>query len=77
MQRNFSYLLDKYGIAFDHSGVNITWREHDIPVSVEVHKCRRDYLFNFNKCEDFFRSLDDDKMNKDALVIIDRIRQLQ
>lgn len=76
MQKEYSYLIDKYGLAFDHSQVNITWKDNDIPVSLEVHKCRRDYLFNLDKCKDYIHNLMDSKEKEDTLIIINRIEEL-
>lgn len=45
--------LNDFGITFDHSYVNITWRKQDF-VALEVHKGRKDYLFNYEKCLDYF-----------------------
>lgn len=76
MQKEYSYLINKYGIAFDHSHVNITWKGDGTPVSLEVHKCRRDYLFNLSKCKEYINSLDNGNTKEEALVIINRIEQL-
>ncbi len=76
MQKEYSYLMDKYGLAFDHSQVNITWKDNDIPVSLEVHKCRRDYLFNLEKCKDYIHNLKESKEKEDALIIMNRIEEL-
>ncbi|MBB6697571.1 hypothetical protein [Clostridium algidicarnis] len=77
MQEEYSYLIDKYGLAFDHSYVNITWKDNDIPISLEVHKCKRDYLFNLNKCKKYFYNLNNNNERKEeALIILNRIEQL-
>ena len=76
MQHEYADFVNKYGIAFDHSHANITWNE-DIPVSLEVHKCRRDYLFNYDNCLRYIEGLPNDKEHKkDALAIIYRIAEL-
>lgn len=76
MQHEYDNFVNKYGIAFDHSHVNITWN-NNIPISVEVHKCRRDYLFNFNNCFNYINSLPQDKeLKKEALTILNRIEEL-
>jgi hypothetical protein len=64
MQNKYMYLIDKYGIAFDHSSVNITWDVNGDPISLEVHKARRDYLFNYENCKYYFESLDDKDLRK-------------
>jgi hypothetical protein len=76
MQKEYSYLIGKYGLAFDHSHVNITWKNADTPVSLEVHKCRRDYLFNLSKCKEYLNSLENSGTKEEALVIINCIEQL-
>lgn len=76
MQKEYSYLIDKYGLAFDHSPVNITWKNDNVPVSIEVHKCRRDYLFNLDQCKNYLKGLDHSKDKEDALIIINRIEEL-
>ena len=44
---------------------------------LEVHKCRRDYLFNLSKCKEYFNKLntDNEKM-EEALIILNQIEQL-
>lgn len=76
MQKEYLYLMNKYGVAFDHSHVNITWKDNNIPVSLEVHKCRRDYLFNLSICKKYINSLDINNSKVEALIIINRIEQL-
>ena len=76
MQMEYSYLIDKYGLAFDHSHVNITWKNDNVPVSLEVHKCRRDYLFNMDKCKSYIDSIDNSEDKEDALIITKRIEEL-
>lgn len=77
MQRRYSCLLDKYGIAFDYSHVNIAWNDNDTPIALEVHKCRREYLFNFTKCKEYFNNLNaDNPKREEGIYILNRIGQL-
>lgn len=73
MQKQHAHNLSTYGITFDHSHVNITWRENQ-PVALEVHKCQRAYLFDRKKCRAYIVQM---TINKDkALDLIDRIDAL-
>lgn len=74
MQKKHAHNLTTYGITFDHSHVNITWKDH-LPVALEVHKCQRSYLFDRVTCREYITN----KMviNRDkALYLIDRIDEL-
>ncbi|MBI9011396.1 MAG: hypothetical protein JEZ08_04140 [Clostridiales bacterium] len=77
MQIKYADNLKTYGITFDHSQVNITWRK-DIPIALEVHKCQRDYLFDYKRCFEYFNglSITDDRRNK-GLDLLNRIQELK
>jgi len=76
IQKDCEYFIDEYGIAFDHSHVNIAWKKNGEPISLEVHKCRRDYLFNYRKCFKYIDSMDNSKSREEGLRILKRIKQL-
>jgi hypothetical protein len=76
MQKEYSYLIEQYGLAFDHSPVNITWEGNGFPVSLEVHKYRRAYLFQFDRCKEYLNSLKACKEKEEGILIISRIEQL-
>ena len=72
----YSNLLLEKGIAFDYSYVNITWR-NNLPVALEVHKCQRDYLFNYDKCLEYFKEKHPDtEQRENGLRILERINEL-
>ena len=76
IQKDYSYFIYKYGLAFDHSHVNITWKHNNIPVSLEVHKCRREYLFNLNKCKEYIDNISASSLKTEAKIILNRIEEL-
>jgi len=66
----------KYGIAFDLATVNLT-QINGIPIAVEMHKCRRPYLFNYNRCFEYFSNEHRNAQEtKDALCILLRMKEL-
>ena len=76
MKRQYAGLLNEKGIAFDYSYVNITWR-NSLPVALEVHKCQRNYLFDFDRCYHYFSELEKDQdKRKIAFALLDRISEL-
>lgn len=76
IQRDFSNNLEMYGITFDHSQVNIAWKD-DTPIALEVHKCQREYLFNYERCREYFlRSERNHEEKSKAIQILDRIEEL-
>jgi hypothetical protein len=53
VQQTYSNSLSRYGIAFDHAAVNMTQR-NGLPIAIEMHKCLRPYLFNYERCRRYF-----------------------
>lgn len=77
MQSKYEHLLSKYGIAFDHSSVNIVWGNDKTPISLEIHKCRRDYLFSYDICYKYFNRLNlNNSIKNNGLRILKRIKVL-
>lgn len=77
MQKKHENNLKTYGITFDHSHVNITWRNQE-PVALELHKCQRSYLFDYDQCLRYFTQMTDDDSNKTmGLTILKRIKTLE
>ena len=70
-------LLSEKGIAFDYSYVNITWR-NNLPVSLEVHKHARDYLFNYDKCLEYFKKkYPNTEQKENGIKILERMSELR
>jgi len=73
----YSDSLSKYGIAFDIASVNLTQND-GMPIAVEMHKCRRPYLFNYRRCVDYFKHEHQDKNEVDeAMNILHRIYEIE
>jgi len=75
LQERHQNNLETYGITFDHSHVNVTWRDSGF-VALELHKFQRDYLFNYDKCHNYFSQLKDVRREK-GLEILRRIKELE
>ncbi len=76
VQLQFADSINKYGIAFDYAFVNMTWRD-EVPVALEMHKCLRKYLFNYEKAGYYFSNCHQNiEESKDALIILARIKEL-
>ncbi len=76
VQLQFANSINKYGIAFDHAFVNMTWRA-EVPIALEMHKCLRKYLFDYEKALFYFGNYHINKEEvKDALIILARIKEL-
>jgi hypothetical protein len=77
MKVKYSHFFDYYGITFDYSNVNIAWKDGN-PVSLEVHKCQRDYLFHYDKCLFYFKNNCKDNYTKEiGLALLRRIDELR
>ena len=74
IQEQFKRNLEIKGITFDHSHVNITWR-NDEPVFLEVHKGRKDYLFDYDRCFRYVETLENDRREL-GLLLLNRIKVL-
>lgn len=76
VQLQYADSINKYGVAFDHAFVNMTWRA-GVPIALEMHKCLRKYLLNYEKAVYYFRNChQNQEETKDALIILARIREL-
>lgn len=54
----------------------MTWRA-EVPIAIEMHKCLRKYLFNYEKAVSYFSNLHQNKEeSKEALIILSRIKDL-
>ena len=68
--------LVKYGIAFDHTTVNMA-QVNGIPVAIEIHKCHRTYLFDYNRCCEYFANEHKNTVEvAEAFNILKRINEL-
>jgi hypothetical protein len=75
IQLQFADSINKYGIAFDHAFVNMTWRG-EIPVAIEMHKCLRKYLFDYEMATYYFNNFHENKEeSRDAFIILSRIKE--
>ena len=71
--KHANYIND-FGITYDHSQVNITFLPNGDFVSLEVHKCSRDYLFNISRFEDFINQ--NYNIDHDVHKILKRLKEL-
>jgi len=77
MKDEYGDLLLEKGIAFDYSYVNITWR-NNLPVALEVHKCQRDYLFNYDKCMEYFKEkYPNTEQKENGIKILERMNAIK
>lgn len=54
----------------------MTWRG-EVPIALEMHKCLRAYLFDYEKALSYFSNCHTNKEeSKDALIILARIKEL-
>ncbi|MDD4125644.1 MAG: hypothetical protein PHW77_07985 [Eubacteriales bacterium] len=68
--------LVKYGIAFDIAAVNLAL-VNGMPAAVEMHKCRRPYLFDYKRCCEYFINEHKNACEvEEALCILTRIKEL-
>jgi len=68
--------INEYGITIDHSYVNITFPHGSEFVSLEVHKCNADYLFDIEKFTEYAKSIPSQKTKREAMIILDRIKEI-
>ncbi len=76
VRADYSGSLEKYGIAFDYATVNLT-KSNGTPVAIEMHKCLRPYLFDFNRCKLYFENEHKNREEaSQALLILERINEI-